>query len=171
MELLIEKKTDIAWLPPDTEIFIIKSEKLPPIELVTSVCTLCFSGNKLLMIKHDERGWDIPGGHIEPGESLEEALRREVLEEAGATLSECKCFAHFKFQLNGPKPPDFKYPYPAGYIVLYLSKLRSLNEFKGEFETSDRALMTPKEAKKTIWVEGNLKLYEMALAEIGEGIF
>jgi len=43
-------------------------------------------------------------GYIEPGETLEEALQREVLEETGATLSEFKCFAHFKTQLNGPRP-------------------------------------------------------------------
>lgn len=31
--------------------------------------------------------WDIVGGHLEPGESVEEALRREVEEETGWTLS------------------------------------------------------------------------------------
>jgi len=171
MELLIKKETDLDWLPPGTELSVIKSNKLPAVELITSVFTLCFSGNKLLMINHDERGWDLPGGHIEPGESLEEALRREVLEEAGATLSEYKRFFHVKTQLNGPKPPEWKYPYPVCYMVCYLSKLDSLNEFKGEFETSDRALLTPEEAKKTTWVKGSLKLYEMALAEIGECLF
>ena len=171
MEYVIEQYAGIEWLPPDSEIILIKSEKLPTKELIMSVVSLCFSDNKLLMIKHDERGWDIPGGHIEPGESLEEALRREVLEEAGATLSECKCFAHFKTQLNGPKPPNFKYPYPDSYIICYLSKLGSLTEFKGEFETSGRALMSPEEAKKTAWVIKNLKLYETALSEITEGLF
>ena len=171
MENVIEKYSDIEWLPPGSEIILIKSEKLPPIELITSVVTLCFSGSKLLMIKHDERGWDIPGGHIEHVETLEEALRREVLEEAGATLSECKCFAHFKTQLNGPKPSNFKYPYPTSYIICYLSSLASLNEFTGEFETSGRALMLPEKAKKTAWVKKNLKLYETALAEIFENCF
>ncbi len=32
--------------------------------------------------------WDIVGGHLEPGESVEEALRREVTEETGWHVSE-----------------------------------------------------------------------------------
>lgn len=31
--------------------------------------------------------WDIVGGHLEPGETLEEALAREVTEETGWTVS------------------------------------------------------------------------------------
>jgi 8-oxo-dGTP pyrophosphatase MutT (NUDIX family) len=39
----------------------------------------------LLFASHDEAGFEVPKGAVEPEESLEAAARREVLEEAGIT--------------------------------------------------------------------------------------
>ena len=41
------------------------------------------NGGHVVFLKHPTRGWEIPGGHLEPGESPEQALIREVLEETG----------------------------------------------------------------------------------------
>jgi ADP-ribose pyrophosphatase YjhB (NUDIX family) len=44
------------------------------------------AGRLLLVLRGREPGaglWSIPGGKVEPGESLPEATRREVLEETG----------------------------------------------------------------------------------------
>jgi 8-oxo-dGTP pyrophosphatase MutT (NUDIX family) len=40
----------------------------------------------LLVRSSSGTGWVLPKGHIEHGETLEETARREVLEEAGATV-------------------------------------------------------------------------------------
>lgn len=41
----------------------------------------------VLLIKHHRRGWTFPGGVAENGESLPQALRREVMEETGVEIA------------------------------------------------------------------------------------
>ena len=40
----------------------------------------------ILLVNSPWRGWEYPGGLIEPGETFQEALRREVWEEAGVEI-------------------------------------------------------------------------------------
>ncbi len=42
--------------------------------------------NEILLINNPKRGWEFPGGRLEPGETLYEALHREVKEETGANI-------------------------------------------------------------------------------------
>lgn len=42
---------------------------------------------KILMIKEPKRGWEFPGGQVEIGENLTEALKREVKEETGIDIA------------------------------------------------------------------------------------
>ena len=56
------------------------------------------SGGKVLLVKRSPSRayypgvWDLFGGHVESGESLEDALRREVHEELGVELDSFRLF-------------------------------------------------------------------------------
>jgi 8-oxo-dGTP pyrophosphatase MutT (NUDIX family) len=47
------------------------------------VLVQCGEGEVLLQLRRDGRYWSMPGGALEPGESLEDAARRELQEETG----------------------------------------------------------------------------------------
>lgn len=50
---------------------------------------LAVEDGKVLCILHDRRGgWEMPGGKRKEGESLQDALRREYLEETGREIDE-----------------------------------------------------------------------------------
>jgi 8-oxo-dGTP pyrophosphatase MutT (NUDIX family) len=56
--------------------------------MTLGVRAMLVSGDSLVLVKHSYMpGWYLPGGGVEPGETLGEAVRREAAEEAGARLT------------------------------------------------------------------------------------
>lgn len=54
-----------------------------------------FYGDRVVLADIETRGWCIPSGHIEAGETFEEAVRREAWEETGATLGRVAYLGRF----------------------------------------------------------------------------
>lgn len=44
------------------------------------------ASGQVLLVESPKRGWEIPGGQVEEGESLLQALERETLEETGIRI-------------------------------------------------------------------------------------
>jgi len=110
------------------------TNELPPLELTSAVMCVATVGDKVCMARA-KRGWGVLGGHIEPGESFEDTLLRELDEEAGYKPDSYKLFAVRKLLPTRPIPHQRKgefYPYPVGYAVYY--KATSQNTPTGHHE-------------------------------------
>jgi 8-oxo-dGTP pyrophosphatase MutT (NUDIX family) len=73
-------------------------------------------GRILLQEKSSGEGWSLPAGAIEPGETPEQAICREVREETGLLVS-----PHAIIGVFGGS--DFRYIYPNGDKVEYIAIL------------------------------------------------
>jgi len=149
--------------------WFVRSSWVPPRELTTAAFGLVFEQDAFLLARLVERGWDIPGGHLEPGEDAEQAMRREVLEETGAVVRATCVFAHQRIRLLSPPPPGYRYPYPEGYQVFFGAELERWEPFAGTDESAEAKLWPPAEARGTAWVQRHLPVYEAALASLGRG--
>ncbi len=57
-----------------------------PTHFVSVAAMVTNEKGEILLVKSPWRGWEYPGGLIEPGETFQEALHREVREEAGVEI-------------------------------------------------------------------------------------
>ncbi|QWU46002.1 NUDIX hydrolase [Bacillus sp. NP247] len=119
---------------------------LPEYERITSVHGFCFhNNNKILLIDHEQRGWDFPGGHIEEGELPEECFKREAWEE-GYVKGECTLFGYIIVDHSDNPNWNENSPYPkVGYQPFYRMEINEVHKFDGEYESDKRMFVRVEE--------------------------
>ncbi|MCI8609905.1 MAG: 8-oxo-dGTP diphosphatase [Firmicutes bacterium] len=106
------------------------------------LAVLCLVYNENAYLLQDKvsevwKGYTLPGGHIEPGESITNAVIREVKEETGLTI--------FAPKLRGIK----QFPIANGRYIVFLF---SADQFEGELTSSEEGNMywIPKDQLHTV---------------------
>ena len=91
-----------------------------------SVSALTFDDNGRLLLIHnsDDRRWAVPGGCVEPNESPEEAVRREMREETGLEVEPGRLVGVF----GGPR---FRVRYPNGDETSYVTAAFTCSILRG----------------------------------------
>lgn len=82
----------------------ILSDTLPDLP-VTSVFGVYIEDGKVALAKN-ERGWELPGGHVNPDEELASALAREMKEEAGVLVESSTLFGYLDIRNLGAAVHD-----------------------------------------------------------------
>lgn len=95
---------------------------------LTVLCLIHKEDSYLLQdrVKKDWNGYTLPGGHIEPGESIVDAVIREMKEETGLTIKAPRLCGVKQFPLEGGR-----------YIVF----LFETDQFEGTIVDSDEGKM------------------------------
>lgn len=161
---IINKRNNIKWLDPESTLTLIETNEYNfNVNLITSVFCFIVKNNKILVIynKKPNRGFEIPGGHVEPNEAYIEALHRECLEESMIEIENPRLVAIH--EIDNKK--EGKYP-KKGYQTFYIANAKKIKPFEENEEISQRKWMTKEEFKDLEWSKYYPDLVKIALNNI-----
>ena len=140
----------MAWHPPPA----------PPAGRMHGSAAVCVTAGQVVLVSSDGARWGLPGGRPEPGEDWVDTLRREVAEEACATVTGHRLLGYSRGAcVRGPEQG----------LVLVRAHFRAevtLNPWRSVFEMSDRRLVAASDAYPAMWIEDGFQpMYRRIFAE------
>ncbi|NQZ56624.1 MAG: NUDIX domain-containing protein [Lentisphaeraceae bacterium] len=149
----VMSRENIEWIPYKNTVDFYLCEKLPQFEApVTTVHGFFFKDDKLLLVRHKKRGWEVPGGHIDENEDFSSAMYRELLEEAQMTSTHLHALGYLKKSAREQRPDNCPYPHPLSYCIFYSANIETVEEFTGDKSIVDARFFSLEQAVKIAWI-------------------
>lgn len=115
---------------------------IPPLnQTITAHCVPITGDGKVMAGDVIGRGVDIPGGHIDEGETAEEAMHRETHEEISITVEKPVLIDVWKLSSDDERIGLKTKP----YLLLYAAKVKLIEDFVPNNEVSKRLILSPDE--------------------------
>jgi mutator protein MutT len=129
------------------------------------VGTLIFEGRNILLVeraKEPLKGyWSIPGGIVEAGEKLEDAVRREVREETGLEIEPLAMFEIFeRIMPDSEMRPEYHY-----VLIDYMCRVVG-GQLAAASDVSQAAWVSEQNLREYRLTEGTLAVVERAFAKL-----
>ena len=102
----------VTWNVGTMRVACYLTDRAPPRRYVTSARAVVTDGDSVLVVQEPSSRHVLPGGRLEPGETPEDALQREVLEETGWSLVSFRPIGILHFTHIDPVPAGWSYPHP-----------------------------------------------------------
>lgn len=102
------------------------------IEEANCVLIFAFYQGKLVLVRHHSRGWELPGGTRENGESIIQTALREMYEETGGEIASIEPIGQYLI---------FEKDHLVYVKNIYISKASILRELPVGFETNGVMLL------------------------------
>jgi mutator protein MutT len=104
-----------------------------PLIMVGAGVIILDEHNRILLTQRsDNNAWSIPGGAMEPGETLEDVARRETQEEVGLIVEEMEFYAVFS-------GPELYYQYPNGDQVYNVTVVYVTRQVTGKLKIDEES--------------------------------
>jgi ADP-ribose pyrophosphatase YjhB (NUDIX family) len=145
----------VGWYPPPQ----------PSPGTMHGAVAICVTDGKAVLVSSDGVRWGLPGGRPEPGEDWTDTLRREILEEACATVG--------KHRLLGYSRGTCIDGHEQGLVLVrahYLAEV-TLQPWQPAHEMTDRRLVPADTAYAQMWIDdGFAPMYRRMFAEAAHGM-
>lgn len=144
------------------------SRESPPFAYVTSVRSVVLRGDEVLTVRNRDEWHVLPGGRRKHGETLEQALRREVLEEAGLRIERPVQLGFMHLHHITPKPSIYEYPYPDFLWLVFVSDAGTVDG-RGRVidDYEEETVFRPAEEARTLELSRESRVFlEAALSQI-----
>jgi ADP-ribose pyrophosphatase YjhB (NUDIX family) len=144
---------------------------LPPAQFITSVRAVVCSASGYAVLHNRNGSHLLPGGRLDGDESLDTALRREVLEETGCVVESAHLLGFMWFHHETPKPEAYAYPYPDFVQVVYAAHgRRVIQEPVDPTGWEERVEFVSRETlQQRSFSRGELLFLEASSAAFGDG--
>jgi len=131
------------------------------------VAAVIFAEGRVLLQRRDDTGrWGLPGGGVEPGESVRQALIREVREETGLEVEPLRLIGVYSDPLHHQIVT-----YPGGNVVHYVSSVFECVVRAGTLECGEESLeldwFDPERLPEDLMLISTIRIRDALAGQVG----